>query len=347
MAQIAFLASTVSPSVAAAAAQAAMAAVTEDAMLLRDVDVITPYGSGRYHAQASLKRRTTDQMLEVALPWGIAYLHASSVKFPKQVSSCVCTMHGHRHDLRALSMHRASCTLSLLVVSCDVTCPCDSQESASSSDTMSDIPSTSTSTAPGAHPFPHHLTSTISATCIAGACLKARELASEEERKVLRLVAQLVQAQMRRIELKVSDTCHAAAGWHARVDVLHSDAHTHACAGVIQMQYGEELHEWVEKQRRSGEMQAQQVATERLSMAQQRGANKPQGMQGHGPPQQHAHPSQHPSQSHPMQHAPVANQQSYPTPHQSSPDVNMQPAYASQSWQAPPSSSTSAPYYPQ
>jgi hypothetical protein len=44
----------------------------------------------------------------------------------------------------------------------------------------------------------------VSSICLSAAALKAKELSLDEERKVLRCVAQLLQAQMRRVELKLN-----------------------------------------------------------------------------------------------------------------------------------------------
>ena len=44
----------------------------------------------------------------------------------------------------------------------------------------------------------------VSSICLAAAATKAKELSLDEERKLLRCVAQLLQAQMRRVELKLA-----------------------------------------------------------------------------------------------------------------------------------------------
>ena len=60
----------------------------------------------------------------------------------------------------------------------------------------------------------------VAASTLAAAAVKARELADNEERKVLRLVAQLVQTQMKKLEC-----VHLSLSI-----VLSSDSHVLACA---------------------------------------------------------------------------------------------------------------------
>ena len=56
----------------------------------------------------------------------------------------------------------------------------------------------------------------VSALCLSAAAVKAHELCLDEERKLLRAVAQLVHTQMRRVELKINHMQEMDAYMHAR-----------------------------------------------------------------------------------------------------------------------------------
>ena len=61
----------------------------------------------------------------------------------------------------------------------------------------------------------------VSALCLSAAAVKAHELALDEERKLLRAVAQLVHNQMRRVEIKVNHMQELDAYMQARRHDVH------------------------------------------------------------------------------------------------------------------------------
>ena len=61
----------------------------------------------------------------------------------------------------------------------------------------------------------------VSALCLSAAAVKAHELSLDEERKLLRAVAQLVHTQMRRVEVKISHMQELDAYMHARRQDVH------------------------------------------------------------------------------------------------------------------------------
>ena len=57
--------------------------------------------------------------------------------------------------------------------------------------------------------------------CLSAAAVKAHELSLDEERKLLRAVAQLVHTQMRRVEVKINHMQELDAYMHARRQDVH------------------------------------------------------------------------------------------------------------------------------
>jgi hypothetical protein len=74
----------------------------------------------------------------------------------------------------------------------------------SSSSVSSSVSSSSSSSLRVTDPVPLSSIPVVSSICLSAAAVKAKELSLDEERKLLRCVAQLVQAQMRRVELKIN-----------------------------------------------------------------------------------------------------------------------------------------------
>ena len=63
----------------------------------------------------------------------------------------------------------------------------------------------------------------VSSICLSAAAVKAKELSLDEERKLLRCMAQLVQAQMRRVEIKLNHIQQLDSYLLQR----HQDVHAH------------------------------------------------------------------------------------------------------------------------
>ena len=87
-------------------------------------------------------------------------------------------------------------------------------------------------------PVPLSSVPLVSSICLSAAAVKAKELSLDEERKLLRCVAQLVQAQMRRVEIKLNHVQQLDVYLQQRQQDVHH-AHTqltHTQRRTMQMQ---------------------------------------------------------------------------------------------------------------
>jgi SWI/SNF related-matrix-associated actin-dependent regulator of chromatin subfamily C len=183
LAQVAFLASTVSPAVAAAAAQAAILAFSKQQQAGSDSN------GHQTEQQVSARAAAATQQAAKQLDHNLMASHRSYLSLCCPVVSAAQPAADGASGSAASSSH-ASWSEQLL-----------SQPQQTGSQAS---PAVSAAAATASQPLPVSSIPVVSAICLSAAAVKARELCLDEERKLLRCVAQLVQVQMRKVEIKLN-----------------------------------------------------------------------------------------------------------------------------------------------